>query len=236
MLFRSVWLVVNMIGSPVGNEGQAIDWVPASQLAQLKMPAADVPIINAITLPSCYAITPEIAISKQHFLQQISKWIDQGIKLIQFRVKELAVDNFKEIARMFVDLCTANAVTPIVNTDINTAMQLGSGVHLTSQRLRDCVRRGFNHTANKYLLGVSCHNAEELKMAEDINANFAVLSPVYNTNSHPASKPLGWQGFAATVNDANLPVYALGGVGPQDLQTAYDHGAQGVAGISAFVP
>ncbi len=77
-----VWLVLKMIDSPVGNEGQAIDWVPVNQLGQLKMPAADVPIINAITLPSCYAITPEIVTSKQHFLQQISKLIDQGIKLM----------------------------------------------------------------------------------------------------------------------------------------------------------
>ena len=33
---------------------------------------------------------------------------------------------------------------------------------------------------------------------------------------------------------ANVPVYALGGVGPGNIEQAQDLGAQGVAGISAF--
>ena len=40
---------------------------------------------------------------------------------------------------------------------------------------------------------------------------------------------------ARLVADARLPVYALGGVGPDDLQRARAAGAQGVAGIRAFL-
>jgi 8-oxo-dGTP diphosphatase len=67
-----------------------------------------------------------------------------------------------------------------------------------------------------------------------LNADFATLSPVCATASHPDAKPLGWERFAPLVADARLPVYALGGVGPDDLERAHATGAQGVAGIRAF--
>ncbi|MFH0065333.1 hypothetical protein ACG3P0_33150, partial [Pseudomonas aeruginosa] len=34
----------------------------------------------------------------------------------------------------------------------------------------------------------------------------------------------------------NQPVYLLGGLGPQQAEQAWEHGAQGVAGIRAFWP
>jgi len=57
---------------------------------------------------------------------------------------------------------------------------------------------------------------------------------VCETASHPEASPLGWNRFAELVRDARLPVYALGGVGPADLDRARAAGAQGVAGIGAF--
>jgi 8-oxo-dGTP diphosphatase len=41
--------------------------------------------------------------------------------------------------------------------------------------------------------------------------------------------------LAELVREARLPVYALGGVGPDDLDRARAAGAQGVAGIRAFM-
>jgi 8-oxo-dGTP diphosphatase len=83
-------------------------------------------------------------------------------------------------------------------------------------------------------VGASCHDGEELELAAHLNADFATLSPVRSTASHPDAKPLGWDGFARLVADARLPVYALGGVEPVDLERARLAGAQGVAGIRAF--
>ena len=54
---------------------------------------------------------------------------------------------------------------------------------------------------------------------------------------HPCgAHPLGWEHFESLLGDYALPVYAIGGVGPETLETAHAHGAQGVAGISAYWP
>ena len=84
------------------------------------------------------------------------------------------------------------------------------------------------------LLGVSCHDAGELAHAARIDADFATLSPVSNTASHPDHVAMGWQQFADLVADASIPVYALGGMTTADENRANDLGAQGTAAIRAL--
>ena len=67
-----------------------------------------------------------------------------------------------------------------------------------------------------------------------LNADFAVLSPVQKTSSHPDTQPLGWPAFQGMVDGVVIPVYALGGVGETDIEIAQSHGGQVVAGIGAF--
>ncbi|HKL62367.1 MAG TPA: thiamine phosphate synthase, partial [Woeseiaceae bacterium] len=62
------------------------------------------------------------------------------------------------------------------------------------------------------------------------------LGPVQRTLSHAGACGIGWDKFSELIKDLPLPVYAIGGVGPDDLDTAWAAGAQGVAGISAFWP
>ena len=61
-----------------------------------------------------------------------------------------------------------------------------------------------------------------------------MLGPLAATATHPEAEPLGWARFAALVRTAGLPVYALGGLGPADLDAAWAAGAQGVAAIRAL--
>jgi 8-oxo-dGTP diphosphatase len=119
----------------------------------------------------------------------------------------------------------------LINADIELARELGIGVHLHAAQLRELNERPLS---NAQWVGASCHDADELERAAMIGADFATLSPVRSTSSHPDALPIGWERFAELVREARLPVYALGGVGPDDLDRARAAGAQGVAGISAF--
>ena len=65
-----------------------------------------------------------------------------------------------------------------------------------------------------------------------MGADFAVLSPVAPTSSHPGAAPLGWEDFSRLCAGVNLPVYALGGMRAQDLARARQAGAQGLAMVS----
>jgi 8-oxo-dGTP diphosphatase len=112
------------------------------------------------------------------------------------------------------------------------ARQWGAhGVHLSAKRLRniECRPGGAG-----FLIAASCHDAAELARAKTIGVDFVVLSPLRSTPSHPGHPALGWRRFEELTLSAGLPVYALGGVKPDDLEAVRAAGGFGVAGISAF--
>jgi 8-oxo-dGTP diphosphatase len=97
-------------------------------------------------------------------------------------------------------------------------------VQLTGSQLAElCVRPDVDWCA------ASCHNAEELHRAEALGCDFALLSPVLATQSHPGAPHLGWENFAAIATGSSIPVYALGGLTHDDMQSAWQHGAQGIS-------
>jgi 8-oxo-dGTP diphosphatase len=69
-----------------------------------------------------------------------------------------------------------------------------------------------------------------------MGVDFVTLSPVQATATHPDAQPLGWEAASEMLTQCNLPAYLLGGVGPADIERAWQAGAQGVAGIRAFWP
>jgi thiamine monophosphate synthase len=79
------------------------------------------------------------------------------------------------------------------------------------------------------LLGRSCHSAAELAAARAEGCDWAFLSPLAATSSKPGYGPaLGLAGLAALV-PLGPPVYALGGVRPEDVAGCLAAGAHGVA-------
>jgi thiamine-phosphate diphosphorylase len=79
------------------------------------------------------------------------------------------------------------------------------------------------------LLGRSCHSAAELAAARAEGCDWAFLSPLAATTSKPGYGPaLGVAGLAALA-PLGPPVFALGGVTPDDVPGCLAAGAHGVA-------
>lgn len=79
------------------------------------------------------------------------------------------------------------------------------------------------------VVGRSCHSAAEVARAVAEGCDHVFVSPVFLTASKPGYGPaLGPAGLAALVPGAP-PVYALGGIGPDDVPGCLSAGARGVA-------
>ena len=215
-------------GQPRAREGHPLRWVALRDTDVATMPPADAPIVTALRLPPCYAIVASEALLAPAFAPHGAV---PARVLWQLRMPEAGRD---EIRRIASDALAANPEARgslLINQDVELARELGVGVHLKASQLRELSKRPLPRES---WVGASCHGAEELERAAALNADFATLSPVCATASHPDARPLGWKRFAEWIADARLPVYALGGVGPDDLERAHAAGAQGVAGIRAF--
>ena len=224
-----VHLVTAWQGEPRGLENQPLRWVATADLNAYPMPAADRPIVCALQLPSVYLITqPQVADSGQ-FLENLGLALEHGIRLLQFRVFGLEKTRHRLLAQRSLDLCREYDARMLVNHDVQLAKELDAqGVHLNRRQLQTLDRRPL---ADEKLVSASCHSLAELHQAQALGADFAVLSPVLPTRSHPAADLLGWDGFAEMVDGINIPVYALGGMRLDLLQHAWTLGAQGISGI-----
>jgi len=235
-VFLDVWWVDDFAGRPHGREGQPLRWVAPSDLNDYEFPAANGPIVRAVQLPPRCLITPEPGGRNEwrHFLDRLETVLSRGgIELVQFRAKSLSRPDYEELAARVVKVARAVPANVVLNSDpaLVTGINGAAGVHLTSQRLRRADRRPLGEN---YLLGASCHGAADLRKAEAIGCDYAVLSPVCPTASHPGAKPMGWSAFEALVNDTATPSYALGGLSAADLATAWQHGGQGIAAIRSL--
>ncbi len=228
-----VWKVDAYSGSPAGVEGQRIEWRAVNSLDPAVFPPADVPIINALLLPDHYLITGEFA-SVADFEQRLSAALRDGIELVQLRLThEWVQANPQSYALEIMELCTRLCGLNSVKLQFNVPDQFetltSNGIHLNSQRLLKT-----KHRPAGDIVSASCHGWQELEHAQSIGVDFAVLSPVQKTRSHPDAQPLGWEAFEQLVDDINIPVYALGGVTEGDIEQAWNSGGQGVAAIGAF--
>jgi len=224
-----VYRVTEWHGQASSMEQQPLLWVMPERLHDYPMPAADRPIVSAIKLPSSYIITPAVIDKPSLIIDQLQTLLDAGERMFLYRVKTLVGQTHEAMQQEIFTLCNRRKALLLVHEKNRSTVQ-AHGTHLTEAGLNQHEKR----SEVDGLLSVSCHSAQALKKAEAMNADFAMLSPVAKTQSHPGTKPLGWQNFKAIVDNANIPVYALGGMTAEHKEQAWLHGAQGVAGISSW--
>lgn len=227
-----VWQVERYDGEPWSREGQALQWVEPSALGDLAMPAADHPVITALHLPMIYRITPDWSPQKSvELAAEIDRALVDGACLIRLRLPQWTPAQLHAFAKAVLPRVRA-AGAQLLASDVDTAIACTlDGVHVSMATASQLHQRPLPRSR---WFAVSCHDAIEVAYAIRIGADFVTLSPVLATASHPDGSPLGWDRFAQMVRDCSVPVYALGGIGVDDVAIARDKRAQGVAGIGRF--
>jgi len=217
--------VARWSGTLHGRENQHFSWQSPDAISVDPLLPANAPILRALRLPSAYAISNAAELGEREFLARLERALAGGLKLLQVREKAMTGGDLLRFSTTVVRLAHACGARVLVNADIELAQKAGAdGVHLTAAQLRQTNRRPVLD-----LVGASCHDAGELARAQVLGADLAVLGPVLPTPSHPGAVGLGWEAFAALLKDCPLPVYALGGLRPTDLETAWRCGAHGIS-------
>ena len=190
---------------PRGERGQEGGYVSVSPVLP-----ANAPILRALELPTLYAISNASELGVELFFIRLKAKLDEGLRLVQLREKNLSHDEFRELALRVVKLAHAGGAKVLLNGDLELVQEVGAdGVQLTSAQLAQLTQR-----PSVEWCAASCHGVAELHQAEILGCDFALLSPVLSTKSHPGAPHLGWDNFAAIAKASSIPIYALGGLSP----------------------
>ncbi|MDK9687380.1 MULTISPECIES: Nudix family hydrolase [unclassified Halomonas] len=231
-ILLDVWQVHEFAGEPFGREGQAVRWVPMNELVNYPFPAANLPILRAVMLPTEYLITGEEP-DDERFAALLERALrEDNVRLVQLRAKSLDDAAYVARAERALTLCREYGAKLLLNGEPTLLDQVDAdGIHLTSARLMQLDRRPI--AENKWL-SASTHDQKQLSQAAVLGCDFVTLSPLRTTPSHPEVAPMGWHDFQQLVERAGMPVFALGGMTRFDANHARAVGAQGIASIRDF--
>jgi len=119
----------------------------------------------------------------------------------------------------------------LIAGDAALARAVGAdGVHLPEHQLvRRPVLTGFS------LVTAACHSRAAMRRAAAIGVDLALVSPVFETQSHVGAPALGLHRFARLIANAPLPVAALGGINAETAKKLRPLNMAAFAAIDGFL-
>lgn len=215
--------------SPKAIEHDELRWVDVNKPNINPILPANKIIFKALKLPLICAIT-NMDEFEGDFFQALENKIKTGINLIQIREKSLNKIELENFSKKILDIAKPLNTKVVINSNLQLAKKLqADGIHLNSNQIYEKL-----DIPKQMLIGCSCHSIKDLKQAERIGSDFAFYSPVKKTLTHPNLKPIGWKKFQKSINQIQIPVYALGGMTIEDIEISMKFGSIGIASQRAI--
>jgi len=154
-----------------------------------------------------------------------------GITLLQYRNKSGNATEMLEHARE-LKRRLGNSVKLVMNDRADLALAAGfNGVHVGQEDLSPESARKV--IGGSLWLGVSTHNMEQLREADETSADYIAIGPVFPTSSKANPDPVvGLQGVRDARALTRKPLVAIGGINRVNCRSVIEAGADSVAVIS----
>lgn len=160
--------------------------------------------------------------------------LDAGARIMQLRLKDAPGRDFLAAARAIAEMCRKRGATLIVNDRVDIAILANAhGVHLGQTDLPlDAARRIIG---NDRMLGISTHNLEQARAAEDGGADYIGFGPMYPGGLRNNASGKGLDELRAIRAAVKIPIVAIGGITETRVAETLAAGADAVAIITDVV-
>jgi len=174
-------------------------------------------------------------LSKKPVIETVGDAIAGGAKIIQYREKDLPMEEIIKQAYEIAELCKKNGVLFIVNDYVDIAVAVDAdGVHVGQGDLPYKVAR--DALGEDKIVGVSAKNVWQAVAAANAGADYIGLGPIFHTTTKAdAGKAIGLQAIKEVKAKIDVPVVAIGGITLENCAEVVKAGADGVCAISDVV-
>lgn len=160
-------------------------------------------------------------------IEKIAKAKPFGIIL---REKDLTPEQYEKIAVKVIEICNEHNTQCILHNFPQVAISLNhKAIHLpltVLRKLSDKDRKKFN------VIGASCHSVEDGIEAQALGCSYITAGHVFATDCKKGLPGRGVEFIENISKSVSIPVYAIGGIAPENASLVLSAGARGVCIMS----
>lgn len=168
-----------------------------------------------------------------NFLDQIEMIASAHPKAIVLREKDLSEKEYEQLARQVMQICQKHGTQCILHSFSNVAIALGAvAVHMPLPLLQKMTPQEKSHFQ---IIGASCHSLEEAKEAQDLGCTYITAGHIFLTDCKKGLPGIGLSFLEEICKAVRIPVYAIGGISSQNMESVRKTGAAGACIMSGFM-
>lgn len=173
------------------------------------------------------------ALCKGVFLSRIEKIAKSKVDAIILREKDLTEEEYEALAREVLKICDNYGANCVLHNFIRAAINLkATALHLPLAKLREIS----NEDKSKFkMLGASCHSVSDAVEAEKLGCSYITAGHIFDTDCKKDLPGRGLNFLKKVSEAASIPVYAIGGITPENADKTKNAGAKGVCVMSGFM-
>ncbi len=159
--------------------------------------------------------------------QQVKRIADEGISRIILREKDLPLDDYASLAKRVLCACKECSVTLIIHNYPEAARELGATrLHMPLNLLTKQLCEEFE------VVGTSVHSVEDALKAYELGASYITAGHIFATDCKRGLKPRGLDFLREVCKAVDIPVYAIGGIDEDNIQSVLECGVAGACIMS----
>ena len=171
---------------------------------------------------------------------------------IILREKDMSEEEYRKLAEWFLPICREEGTRLFLHYFYRVAQELKpDGLHLPLHILEELVTKsgenqcgdlttnsGENQCRNLVSrleiseLGASCHSVEDAVLAEKLGCTYILAGHIYDTDCKKGLPGRGLEFLRQVTQKSKLPVYAIGGISPENIDEVRAAGAAGACIMS----
>lgn len=162
------------------------------------------------------------------------KCVKNGIKMLQLREKDLSDKELVRIGREIKSITKGSETNFVVNDRPDIAVLCDADfLHLGQD---DIAMEDARRVVGDMRIGLSTHSIEQATVALAKNPDYIGFGPIYPTNAKAIpDKPVGTTLLKQVLAIAKIPVVAIGGIFPDNIEEVIDAGARNIAMVRHFM-
>lgn len=168
-----------------------------------------------------------------NFSDQIEMIASAHPKAIVLREKDLSEKEYEQLARQVMQICQKHGTQCILHSFSNVAIALGAeAVHMPLPLLQKMTPQEKSHFQ---IIGASCHSLEEAKKAQNLGCTYITAGHIFLTDCKKGLPGRGLPFLEEICKTVRIPVYAIGGISSQNIESVRKTGAAGACIMSGFM-